>query len=308
MIAEGLLERLGLRPLRGRSSPALARGARARRRRLRRRVTPRAIAFSAVVLAVLIGGWLWLRDSSLVGVKRVRVIGVSGPDAAAIRSALIRAAGTMTTLHVRLDQLNTAVAPYPAVKRLEVSTQFPHGIRIRVIEQVPVAAVSFGGHSLPVASDGTVLQNVQATGSLPVIPLSVPPGGARLTGQSLAEVSVLAAAPGPLLSRVSEVTSTSAHGITVQLSHGPSIYFGDSSRLLAKWEAAAAVLADSGSAAALYIDVTDPQRPAAGGGSTGSGTSSSGSSTTPATTTSQGASGGASQGPPATSTTTPVGG
>jgi hypothetical protein len=50
-----------------------------------------------------------------------------------------------------------------------------------------------------------------------------------------------------------------------QLRNGPSIYFGDPSRLEAKWASATLVLADSGSNGAVYIDVTDPNRPVAGG-------------------------------------------
>jgi hypothetical protein len=50
----------------------------------------------------------------------------------------------------------------------------------------------------------------------------------------------------------------------VQLRSGPSVYFGDSADLDAKWLAATEVLADPGSAGASYIDVTDPSRPAAG--------------------------------------------
>ena len=120
-----------------------------------------------VVLVVLVGGWLWLRDSSLVAVQRVRVIGVSGPDARQIRAALVAAARNMTTLDVQMGQLQTAVAPYPVVKRLEVSTQFPHGMRIRVVEQVPVASRQAGGRRTAVAGDGTLLHDVGPTAALP---------------------------------------------------------------------------------------------------------------------------------------------
>jgi cell division protein FtsQ len=226
----------------------------------------------AVVLAVLAGGWLWLRDSSLVAVKRVSVTGLSGPDATRIRSALVLAARNMTTLHVRVDALRTAVAPFPVVKDVRVDTQFPHGLRIRVIEQTPVAAVVVGGHTIAVAGDGTLLHDVTAVQNLAVIPLRVPPGGSRLTDRAaLSSVGLLAAAPWQLLARVSQVTSMPQHGLVVQLRNGPNIYFGDSGRLNAKWIAAAAVLADAGSGGAEYIDVTDPERPAAGATSTGSG-------------------------------------
>jgi hypothetical protein len=69
-----------------------------------------------------------------------------------------------------------------------------------------------------------------------------------------------------------------------QLRNGPSIYFGDANQLAAKWSAAVAVLADSGSAEAVYIDVTDPQRPAAGAGSDSNSSSGVGTGTDTAAT------------------------
>lgn len=225
---------------------------------------------------LLLGGWLWLRDSSLVAVTRVTVTGASGPDAGAIRSALSGAAHGMTTLDVNMSQLRTAVSSFPVVSGVRVSTQFPHGMRIRVIERPPVAVVTVAGRSIPVASDGTVLHDMQASSSLPVVPLAIAPGGPRLTGPALQTIELLAAAPSALLTRVSTVTAVSGHGLVAQIRGGPSLYFGDSSSARAKWTSAAAVLADSGSAGAAYIDVTDPSRPAAGAaGSSGSPASSS---------------------------------
>jgi cell division protein FtsQ len=306
MIAAGWLERLGRRGSRRAPNGVVYRGRPATRsRRLNRRPSPRLVAAVGAVLLLALGGWLWLRDSSLVAVKRVHVIGASGPDAAQIRTALVHAGMNMTTLDVQMGQLNNAVAPYPVVKRLEVSTQFPHGLRIRVVEQVPVGAITVDGHSLAVAADGTVLHDVPAVGSLPVIPLRVPPGGSRITDpQALGAVDVLAAAPSQLLARVSQVTTIARHGLVAQLRHGPSIYFGDTSRLEAKWAAVAAVLSDSASAGALYIDVTDPQRPAAGAGSSApSGTSTSTSGGSAATT---GSVGGAAASAPATTPSAPA--
>jgi cell division protein FtsQ len=226
-----------------------------------------------VVVVVLAGGallggaWLWLRDSSLVAIHRVTVSGASGADSGGIRAALTAAARNMTTLDVRMDQLRTAVAPYPVVKDLRVSTQFPHGIRIRVIEQLPVAAVQIGGRTVPVAADGTLLHDVVASAPLPLIPLRVPPGGTRLTEPGAVQtVALLAAAPYPLLAKISQVTTVSGHGLVAQIRGGPSVYFGGAADLTAKWSAVSALLADSGSAGALYIDVTDPQRPVAGAG------------------------------------------
>jgi cell division protein FtsQ len=241
----------------------------------------RLILLLALLLGgLLLGGWLWLRDSSLVAVTRVTVTGASGPDAGAIRSALSGAARGMTTLDANMSQLRTAVASFPVVADVRVSTQFPHGMRIRVVERPPVAVVSVAGRNIPVASDGTVLHDVQASSLLPVVPLAVPPGGSRVTGPALQAIDLLAAAPPALLTRVSTVTNVSGHGLVAQIRGGPSLYFGDASRARAKWISATAVLADAGSAGAAYIDVTDPMRPAAGAGSPSGSTaaSSSGSS------------------------------
>ncbi len=263
----GAVRRRGLAPL-------LGRRARQRRRPGRSRVRlPRPgprVVIAVVAIVVLLGGaWLWVRQSSLVAVKRVSVAGASGPDAAQIRSALISAARDMTTLDVQMSHLRTAVSPYPVVKGLRVSTQFPHGMRIRVIEQVPVAIVSVDGRRTPVAGDGTLLRDTTTDAQLPSIELPVAPGGTQLTGIARSEVAMLAAAPYRLLGRVQLATSDGPHGLIAQLRDGPRVYLGGGDQLAAKWDAVVAVLAAPSSAGADYIDVTDPARPAVGTGSDG---------------------------------------
>jgi cell division protein FtsQ len=224
------------------------------------------IVGAVAVLAVLGGAWVWLRDSSFVRVEHVRVTGVSGPDAGQIRSALGLAARNMTTLDAHLGQLRTAVAPYPVVKDLSVSTQFPHGMRIHVIEQLPVGAIVAGGQTVAASADGTLLRDVPA-GSLPTIPLPSLPGGSHVTDQAARDaLTLLAGTPERLEAKISQVTTSQPHGLVVELRSGPVIYFGAPTDLAAKWVAATEVLAAPGSAGAAYIDVSDPSRPAAGVG------------------------------------------
>ena len=228
------------------------------------RLRVKLVVAGLATLALLAGAWVWLRDSPFVAVKRVTVTGVSGPDAARIRSALVLSARNMTTLDVHVGQLKTVVAPYPMVKNLQVSTQFPHGMRIHVIEDLPVGVIVAGGESIAASSDGTLLRDAP-TASLPQIPLQSFPGGSRLTDASaLGALALLAVAPDRLLSRISQVTTIPPHGLVVALRSGPSLYFGDAGDLGAKWTAATEVLAAPTSAGAAYIDVTDPARPVAG--------------------------------------------
>lgn len=253
---------------RRRPSPGLRLAPR-RGRSPRLRLSPRGrlklVVALASTLIVLVGGWLWLRDSSLVGVKRVTVVGASGPDASQIRSALRAAGRHMTTLDAQMSKLRRAVARFSIVKDLQVSTQFPHGLKIKVIEQIPVATIASGTRRIAVTGDGMLLRDVRASPSLPVISVWALPHGRRLRDRGvLKAVSVLGAAPDQLLSHVGGVTSNAAHGIVVELRQGPSLYFGDPTLLSSKWTAAVGVLADAGSAGASYIDIVNPERPAAG--------------------------------------------
>lgn len=230
----------------------------------------RTLLAAGAALVLLLVGWFWLRDSSLVAVRTVEVTGIPGAQGVRVRSALEEAGRSMTTLHVRQDALDTAAAPYSIVKRIEASTDFPHTLRIHVVTNVAVGAVVVDGRRIAVTSDGTLLRDVTAPLALPEIPLRATPAGARLTESSaVAAVAALGAAPGALRAHVEGVVTSPAHGLTIQLSHGPVLWFGSAERLDAKWAAAAAVLADPDAAGASSIDVSAPERPAVGGLSDG---------------------------------------
>jgi cell division protein FtsQ len=211
------------------------------------------------------GAWLWFRDSSVVSVKRVTVTGLSGPGAPRIRAALMAAARGMSTLDVQVARLHTAVQPFPVVRALRISTQFPHGLKIDVIEQLPAAVLTAAGHRLAVSADGTVLRDLKPARALPVIAVRALPVGPRVADRTQTdELAVLAAAPHPLRTRIAAISQSVLHGIVVRLRSGPKLYFGAAGQLQAKWVSATAVLANPGSLGAAYIDLTDPQRPAAG--------------------------------------------
>jgi cell division protein FtsQ len=260
------------------SAPAVARRGSRRRGRVaagraralvalgwRRRRVRQGLLALLVALPLLGGGWLWLRNSSLVAVEHVQISGVRGVDAAAIRSALSGAARNMTTLDVKPGALRAAVAPYRVVRDLRLSTSFPHGLRIHVIEQLPVAAMVVGGVRTAVAADGVVLGPGLLSSTLPTVHASSEPLlSGRVRGEAvLSELSVLGTAPSVLAGWVARVF-TGPEGLTVTMRNGLSLYFGDASRPHAKWLSAARVLADPSSAGAAYVDVRLPERPAAG--------------------------------------------
>lgn len=224
-----------------------------------------ALIATLIALPLLGGGWLWLRDSPLVSVEQVRVSGVHGPDARAIEAALSGTARQMSTLDFDEAKLRAAVANYPVVGALAVQTSFPHGLRIRVIEQPAVAELSADGANVAVAANGTVLGMAQAGQSLPSLSThaQLTPGEKVRDPVLLSALNVLGAAPAALAKKTERVYSGSK-GLTLLLSGGVRAYFGDASRPHAKWASLARVLADPGSVGASYIDVRVPERPAAG--------------------------------------------
>lgn len=226
--------------------------------------SPRVLAIAAAVVAVAALGWFWLRDSTLVAVDDVTVTGVSGPDASRVRAMLEDAARDMTTLHVSEGDLRNAVAAYPQVKAIHVTTHFPHELDIVVTEHNPVAVIVADGKRVPVSGDGHLLRSVQP-GDIATVQMSTVPGGDRLTDpKANAAVEMLAAAPPALRARVANAW-TGSHGLSARLSRGPMLYFGTTDRLAAKWAAITRVLEDPEAAGALYLDVRIPERTAAGG-------------------------------------------
>jgi cell division protein FtsQ len=225
---------------------------------------PRVAVWALAIFVLLVGALLWLRDSSLVAVRRVTVIGLTGPEAGRVSAQLRDAALDMTTLHVRGDQLRSVVEPYPVVKDLRVSTDFPHGLKITVVENTPVAMIVTDGGTIPVAADGRLLRGA-AQRQLPVVPMAVSPGGDHVIDRTArGAIAALAAAPPVLRQRVERASTTREGGLTFRLRSGPDLRFGGADRLTAKWASASAVLADPASAGAGYLDLRYPERPAAG--------------------------------------------
>jgi cell division protein FtsQ len=228
----------------------------------RRRLT--ALLAGLIVMASIY--WLWFRDSSFVRVHAVEVTGVTGPQARAIRSALVDAGLGQTTLHVSIADLRAAVADFPVVRSLTAQGDFPHRLRVQVELNMPVAILQTPAGRRPVAADGLFLPDVPVSGTLPVLTTKAVPPEKRVTaGAAFDLVRVVGLAPEPLRVRIKSVGVKPGSGILAKLTDGPDLIFGDAARLPAKWMAAARVLAAPGARGASYIDLRLPERPAAGG-------------------------------------------
>ncbi|MGI8596035.1 MAG: cell division protein FtsQ/DivIB [Thermoleophilaceae bacterium] len=228
-----------------------------------------AVIAGTVLLGFLALYGLWLRDSSLVRVERVEVTGLTGRDAPRMRSRLVSAAREMTTLNVRIQDLEEALAAHPALRRVEANARLPHTLEVHVVEHRPVALLRSGRRDGPaVAGDGTLLRGLQPTHPLAVVQVGrLPSGeGRRLRDRRARRlVRALAAAPHPLTPRLSGAAEEPGRGVVLRMRHGPAVVLGDLGDLKVKWAATARVLADPASRGAAYVDVRMPERPVAGG-------------------------------------------
>ena len=240
---------------------------------------PRRVRLWAVILLIVtgVGAFLyyaWFRDSSLVAVRDVSVVGLTGPDAARVRERLKEAGLDMTTLHVDEARLRRAVAAEPSIDSLRATPDFPDGLRIDVTENHPVAAIAVPGSGrVPIAGNGTLMPGYRSSQAVPELRIQ---GAARVgrdgaaaarlkDPRAAALVRIAATAPPALLHRATAIERRRGEGIVVVLRDGPRMIFGDETSAAPKWRAAAGVLASRDAQGAAYVDLRLPERPVAGG-------------------------------------------
>lgn len=217
------------------------------------------------VFVVLASTWLLVRNSSLVAVQQVRVVGLDGHYDQGARKAVVTEAKQMTTMNVSKDDLTAAVSQFLDVADLRVDADYPHKLTVYVDVHRPVAAVKAGGRIVAVTADGLVLESTRGLSALPVVDADGLIRDDRVSGEKTAQaLTVLGAAPDVLLRRVKSV-EWQKRGLVLILEKGVKLRFGDAEKAAAKWKAVAAVLAAAESKGLSYIDVRIPERPAIGG-------------------------------------------
>ena len=154
----------------------------------------RVLAGLLLAIVGLSFGWLWFRESSFAAVERVTITGSGSSERAQVRAALETAGIHMSTLRVDEKALEQAVEPFSSVAGLRIRPDFPHDLRIEVIEHEPVATLRTGGSSVPTTGGGLLLDGVRA-GDLPVVTTNAPLRGRHVGDErTLAALRVAAAA------------------------------------------------------------------------------------------------------------------
>ncbi len=230
----------------------------------------RGLILVLVLLFAAGGYWFWFRDSSFVAINDVEVVGATSGEGPAVVEELTAAAEEMSTLNVDHGRLEEMATSFRTIVAVDIDPNFPHGLRLELTERPPAMLAANGekeAEAIPVAADGTVLAGVPVPKDegLPTLDLGGSPAGGELGDEALEKALVAGAAPAPLRALIGDVEETKDFGLVVTLEGGFPVRFGSPDGVVAKWKAAAAVLADPKLDYASYVDVRVPGRPVAGG-------------------------------------------
>jgi cell division protein FtsQ len=219
---------------------------------------PRYLQVAAALLAV--GGLAWLLLAGpVLAVRAVQVDGLARLPAEQVQEAAGIVAGT-PLLRVDVDAAEARVAQLPPVASVEVTRNWPASVVITVVERVPVAVVGEPGQRFLVDAEGVLFDTV--TGSAPdgVVPLDVATPGPD-DDATRAGIAALSSLPAAVRDDVESASAASADDISLALTDGTIVRWGDASDSGEKSAALVGVLeqiADENLEPAGTIDVSTP--------------------------------------------------
>jgi cell division protein FtsQ len=225
----------------------------ARRQWLRRWLVWRYV-IASVLLVVLTTTAIWLVFfSSALTVKQVDVQG----ESQLTTERVLAAANVPMGAHLAeldLGAIRTRVAGLAAVRRVDVSREWPDGVLIRITERQEVAVVDIGGHYQAMDADGVLFK------SYPRPPAALPRvvAGARIGSDALAESArVIDSLPRALAARVDHVGVRGVDQVTLTLRSGATVVWGSDAQSAIKAEVLEQLLTHP----ARTYDVSVPGQP-----------------------------------------------
>jgi cell division protein FtsQ len=226
-------------------------------RRIRRRppswlpgpATGAWLLFGLLVAALL--AWV-VFNTSLLGVRRVVVTGSLIADADQVRA--VAAVRTGTPL-VRVDTgaVRARVRRIPSVADADVSRSWPSTLVIEVVERSPVAVVVAGPEYIVLDGQGVVYTTVSSQPKGVVLLRVSHPGPSDPA--TLAALRVVAALTPGLRDVLLEVVAPTPEQITLRLTRGRTVIWGDADQSDTKANVATALLGR----AVTTIDVSSPE-------------------------------------------------
>lgn len=220
----------------------------------RRRKVATWMVLTLVGVVLVLGGRVLLLHSPRFALRTIVVTGAVDVPVQAIRAASGLRAG-VPLLSADLAGAQTRVAAIPSVATVEASRHWPGTVELHVTERTPVAlAASPGGLRLV---DYTGMAYRQAGAKAPALPRLAAARVAPNDPATEAGLAVLAALPTPVRAQLQVVEASGPRAVTLRLTGGKQVRWGDSEESDRK----AAVLAVLLSQPASVYDVSSPELP-----------------------------------------------
>jgi cell division protein FtsQ len=224
-----------------------------RRQWLRRWLVWRYVIASVLLVLLTVGGIWLVFVSSVLTVKHVSVEG----ESQLTQEQVLTAADVPSGAHLAqldLAAIRTRVAGLAAVKRVDVSRDWPDGVLIRITERREVAVVEIAGRYQAMDSDGVLFH------SYPRPPAGLPRvvADAAIGSNALAEAArVIASLPSGLAARVDHVGVRGVDQVTLTMRSGATVMWGSDAQSALKAEVLVELLAHP----ARVYDVSVPGQP-----------------------------------------------
>jgi cell division protein FtsQ len=224
----------------------------------------RSLVLAFGLLAGVLLAWFIARESSLFGVRGVRVDGASPAVAAQVRRTLRGELGR-SLLKVDVAAAERAIELLPTIEAASLDRAFPNELLVVVVPERAVALVRQGKTSAVISARGRVMRKADRQ-ARPELPRIWVPKDVELTPGDLVDgdlaVAVRAVTPlagGGFPGRVGSVRAKTGE-LTLRLRSGLQVRLGDAADADLKLAVAARVipLLEEGT---RYLDVSVPERP-----------------------------------------------
>jgi cell division protein FtsQ len=228
------------------AAPRLKAKAQAERRARRSRLVRQLLWVLGAAAPVVAVVWL-LVGSSAFAVKDITITGAQRLTPVEVRTALGVASGTPLA-KVDTGEAASRVRELAPVASVEVARDWPHGLRVTVVERVPVVAVR----------QAKGWQLLDATGTAFAAVAQVPRGVVMLTTSSppatTAALAVLTSLPAGIKAQLASVRASTPEQVTLLLTRNRQVLWGGAVDNATKAQATLALLKMPGT----VFDVSAP--------------------------------------------------
>lgn len=205
-----------------------------------------------LVLSLVAGTYVVIWHSPVLAVKTVAVSGVRGALAAKAKDVGQRQVG-IPLISVDVTALQAELLADPTVAEASVQRRWPNTLAISMTPRIAVAVTNANGAWWQLDDSGLPFTSTpNRPPALPAVELATPgPQDAATTSA----IAVITALPAQVRRRIAKVTAPTAYNVTLQLTDGRTVIWGDATRTELKARILPAVLTRPG----RIFDLSEPQ-------------------------------------------------